>query len=533
MAALDSATPTKVIVVSPCRKCIDDFDNLSYPDLTFVIPGLDKSLGLSRDTLIKASTMLDVLFREKTGTFCAYDEKARRLEWTYSKTAINEVYRNVLVKWLRFCYGEDQKFSLAECPSALVVLFQLQLKCGDEIREKIKTHMLNAAKCDVELGVDMLLQCAVDNGDSGEMKDISEALAKTLLTRYNMDDKFELIFDCLMKLPAHYLNFAEYGDGHNERGEVNVRVRYIRYHPGLDKESKLAVLRECCGKKISAEEIELLKELELLNNEDLIEMRLKSTEIELQEAIKEMKAMKKTLKEEQRKTRSIYDEPQFNIVKDTDLNTLLAPGTYCCQSGETCATLKNKPLNMKKSAFLMIVRFITSNWWQQEIISNENMRWTRQYQISGNTWTDWLSNSPTVLFNVRYSKDVPYTSGYMIIPFDTVNGLNVNQCFDTTNYRFVAPFTGWYLLYSHIYLKDCSTPFASAIGDHAGCSAYGGAAGLLTGLVQNSSCNSIALCYLKKGQVAVQWWTQKDGRLIYSEHSWFKGVYLGNSYQTL
>ena len=83
------------------------------------------------------------------------------------------------------------------------------------------------------------------------------------------------------------------------------------------------------------------------------------------------------------------DGTHFDIVANTDLNTLMTPGVYCCQSGTKTATLTNKPEGMGNSAFLMIVRYITDNYWEQEIIDNECNRWVRQYQISGTTWSTW------------------------------------------------------------------------------------------------------------------------------------------------
>lgn len=87
----------------------------------------------------------------------------------------------------------------------------------------------------------------------------------------------------------------------------------------------------------------------------------------------------------------IIDSKHFAIVANTDLNTLITPGVYSCESGTTTATLTNKPAAMGNSAFLMIVRYITSNYWEQEIRDNEQNRWVRQYQISGGTWKGWTA----------------------------------------------------------------------------------------------------------------------------------------------
>ena len=142
------------------------------------------------------------------------------------------------------------------------------------------------------------------------------------------------------------------------------------------------------------------------------------------------------------------DNKHFAITANTDLNTILTPGTYCCESGTTTATLLNKPSDMGNSAFLMIVRYITANYWQQEIINNENKRWTRQYQISGTTWSDWK------YLNHPFFQAVQIASGNQTISantttqlaFNTINRQNytpeAGYGWSTTNHNFVAPFAG-------------------------------------------------------------------------------------------
>lgn len=142
------------------------------------------------------------------------------------------------------------------------------------------------------------------------------------------------------------------------------------------------------------------------------------------------------------------DNKHFAIAANTDLNTILTPGTYCCESGATTATLLNKPSTIGNSAFLMIVRYITGNYWQQEIISNENKRWSRQYQISGTTWSDW------VYLNHQFFQCARRGAGDQAISantttqlaFNFINGQNytpeAGYGWDTTNYNFVAPFAG-------------------------------------------------------------------------------------------
>ena len=94
-------------------------DDDSFPDLHFIIPGIDEPLLLHRATLGRTSNMLKAIFHGTDNAYCVYDKKCNQVEWKYAKSKTNSTYRSVLVKWLRFCYGEDQTFDVDECPSAL------------------------------------------------------------------------------------------------------------------------------------------------------------------------------------------------------------------------------------------------------------------------------------------------------------------------------------------------------------------------------------------------------------------------------
>lgn len=146
------------------------------------------------------------------------------------------------------------------------------------------------------------------------------------------------------------------------------------------------------------------------------------------------------------------DDKHFAIAANTDLNTILTPGTYCCESGATTATLLNKPSIIGNNAFLMIVRYISGNYFQQEIISNENKRWTRQYQISGTTWSDWLPLSQGVYFNIYSSvEETTFTtdSSYHKYSFDTIYGNSAGSVIESGGYK--LPFGGRWLVILNCY----------------------------------------------------------------------------------
>lgn len=145
------------------------------------------------------------------------------------------------------------------------------------------------------------------------------------------------------------------------------------------------------------------------------------------------------------------DSAHYNIDANSDLNTLRAPGTYCCQSGTTTATLANKPDDMRNSAFLMIVRYITANYWQQEIINNEDKRWSRQYQISGATWSDWIPVIANACFHINK------TTAQATLAYGTITTIQFNKAlmdpfngFDATTYSYTIPLQGYWFLYSQL-----------------------------------------------------------------------------------
>lgn len=145
------------------------------------------------------------------------------------------------------------------------------------------------------------------------------------------------------------------------------------------------------------------------------------------------------------------DSKHFAIAENTDLNTILTPGTYCCESGATTSTLLNKPASMSNSAFLMVVRYITQNYWQQEIINNENKRWTRQYQISGTTWSDWIPVIANACFHINK------TTAQATLAYGTLTTIQFNNAlmdpfngFDATTYSYTIPFKGYWFLYSQL-----------------------------------------------------------------------------------
>ena len=173
-----------ITVQSPYSKDhISVFDNEeSYPDIDFVIPGLDKPLRLCRNILAPASTMFTALFKNQMFSCCTFNGETQNVQWIFDTTMNNATYRGVLVKWLRFCYGEDQIFNLCECPAAMNILYELQLSCMNEMMRIIENYMIETVKNDVN-GVDDVVVEYMNNWMKNKAMDGVEKFVMELPTK--------------------------------------------------------------------------------------------------------------------------------------------------------------------------------------------------------------------------------------------------------------------------------------------------------------------------------------------------------------
>lgn len=225
------------------------------------------------------------------------------------------------------------------------------------------------------------------------------------------------------------------------------------------------------------------------------------------------------------------DNKHFAITANTDLNTILTPGTYCCESGATTATLLNKPSTMGNSAFLMIVRYITANYWQQEIINNENKRWTRQYQISGTTWSDWipLGWCPGVRIVGSGTNTIASTGGSTILAtdlntvvYDDFNGYN------TTTHFYTIPLTGvWFACHYTLFAPSNTggVYFYGVINHTQNKTICGGQQGIIYGGYNGFSCAGTLKC--NKGD-NVGYYNYLSYQITrYGTSCWWELIYLG------
>ena len=263
---------------SPYINEVESFNNPeSYPDLTFVVPGMDGSLFLHKKILAKASIKIKEMLKDHPGD---------KLEWMFD--TINEIDKQALVKSLRFCYGEILSVGTrnGECIAIIAALSRLQVTCLDEVIPKLKNFALEQARNDLIGGAELLKMCVhYEECCKAETCTLNKELAKIVLTKENMLEHFrEVVDDCLMKLPPEYLDEAEYGEPHTWCSEFCLRAKYVRFHSKeMSEEEKHAMVTKCDWSTLNSQELWELRLTDLVDKDELLEAHekaLKCCEIE-------------------------------------------------------------------------------------------------------------------------------------------------------------------------------------------------------------------------------------------------------------
>ena len=185
----------------------------------------------------------------------------------------------VLVKWLRFCYGEDQTFSLSECPACLAVVLQLNLNCKDKLKALIEAHMMKISEKNIEEGMKILHECAVvyEECRKDGMSRIDIALAKKLLTLDNMKRHPVIVDKYLMDLPQIYLDFVEYSEKQDDPlNEVHIRLNYAKRNSSMSDEDKYEMLKRINPGKMNSDELKQLYSFGVFKCDSFVEKILEN-----------------------------------------------------------------------------------------------------------------------------------------------------------------------------------------------------------------------------------------------------------------
>ena len=141
------------------------------------------------------------------------------------------------------------------------------------------------------------------------------------------------------------------------------------------------------------------------------------------------------------------DNKHFDILANDDLNDdkFKVPGVYCNQSYTTTPTLLNFPQWIDTGAFLMVVRYLTSNYWLQEITSDEHVRVSRLYRKDLAKWSDWQLDNGGEAFQYKLSTNFSVSAAtFTLTPLNTVVEERYSILDTTTG--IITPRPGYYLV---------------------------------------------------------------------------------------
>lgn len=252
-------------IPSPYDNVLKDFDNEgSFSDCVLAVPGIRKPLFLHKRILANASKMLKKEFLSCSG---------KKYIWPFDTS--NEIDKRVLIKALRFCYGETIKVETkdGECCAMIAVLSRLQVTCLEQVMDKLNRWIIKEAREDVIQGVELLKKCVGYHECCGANHiELNKELAKVVLTKQNMFEHFrEVVVECLMVLPPEYLDGVEYGEPHTQCCEFCLRIMYARCHAKeMSHEEKQALVRKCDWSKLSSHELRELRLSDFVEKDELL-----------------------------------------------------------------------------------------------------------------------------------------------------------------------------------------------------------------------------------------------------------------------
>ena len=139
------------------------------------------------------------------------------------------------------------------------------------------------------------------------------------------------------------------------------------------------------------------------------------------------------------------------LADGTDLNTIIAPGTYWMQNG---ASVVNKPATMTLNSIRITVKQINTNNIIQTVETAEsNLHFARTYNISGASWSDWIAvgNVFGGGHYVEAYRATNYTipsTGQIVMPFDTI-AYDTDNAFNTATHQYTVPISGFWYFWTH------------------------------------------------------------------------------------
>ena len=266
----ERTTGAHVVVKSLYKNNSELFDNAdSAPDMQFMVPGMKKPLALHKVIMATTSDFVRQLLKPKQ-THKNKDSATRKWEFD----ANTEVDRRALEKVLRFCYGFEMDVGTkdGECSAVIAALCQLDVTCAEEIVAQLSNFAVEEARKDLVVGVELLKAIGHHQECCTQRCTLDKRLTPIVLTAKNIKEHFDLVVNnCLMMIPAKYLDVTEYGEAHTKYSEFHVRVQYVKTHKEeMETEEKQDVMMRCDWTKLESAELKELDELGFVNPHKMV-----------------------------------------------------------------------------------------------------------------------------------------------------------------------------------------------------------------------------------------------------------------------
>lgn len=131
------------------------------------------------------------------------------------------------------------------------------------------------------------------------------------------------------------------------------------------------------------------------------------------------------------------------LANNTDLNTITTPGSYWIADAKSAV---NRPKVWAGGLMGLTVKELGAGGIVQFANGFGDIHFSRTYNISGNSWSEWRSINGNPCFNVYLSSNTTISCGssYALVPFDSVGKDNYGA-FSTATHLYTLPLSGFWM----------------------------------------------------------------------------------------
>lgn len=131
------------------------------------------------------------------------------------------------------------------------------------------------------------------------------------------------------------------------------------------------------------------------------------------------------------------------LANNTDLNTITTPGSYWIADATSAV---NRPKVWAGGLMGLTVKELGAGGIVQFANGFGDIHFSRTYNISGNSWSEWRSINGNPCFNVYLSSNTTIFCGssYALVPFDSVGKDNYGA-FSTATHLYTLPLSGFWM----------------------------------------------------------------------------------------